>query len=54
VMMGTAILSSSVSAEEAPGAGTFSAGDTIVQGGLVVGCKCPKLRGLCVCQFAAN
>ncbi len=53
-MMGTAILSSSVSAEEDPSAGTFSAGDTIIQGGLIVGCKCPKLRGPCVCQFAAN
>jgi len=30
---------------------TFSAGDWITQGGQTVGCKCPKLKGPCVCEY---
>lgn len=30
---------------------TFMAGSWITQGGVVVGCKCPRLKGPCVCQI---
>lgn len=30
----------------------FSAGTPINQGGLIVGCKCPKLSGTCICEYS--
>ncbi len=29
----------------------FSAGTPINQGGVIVGCRCPKLSGACVCEY---
>ncbi|MFZ5980883.1 MAG: hypothetical protein ACOYVF_09660 [Candidatus Zixiibacteriota bacterium] len=46
-----AVMVAPVAATTAP-APTFSAGDWINQGGQIVGCKCPKLKGPCVCEYS--
>jgi len=45
-----AVMIAPVAATDLP-APTFSAGDWINQGGQIVGCKCPKLRGPCICEY---
>ncbi|HWO58132.1 MAG TPA: hypothetical protein VNN55_11265 [bacterium] len=50
VLDGVALLTATT-ARATDGGSTFSAGDVINQGGQIVGCRCPRLRGPCVCQY---
>jgi hypothetical protein len=47
---GIAIVTPAVAKNRVPKI-TFSAGTPINQGGEIVGCRCPKLSGACVCEY---